>query len=163
MQSSFGTGKGGSDRALHDGRNAIYLIHLNTLPGFVHWSVTAAMCLKVLGCIFGIPRDVCTLAAALSVKSPFAALTSEIVGQWLGFPVLRGFLKYDLVPTYPSMVYPPLSVPPTLALPPWWLLPYPPLLPMLATQTLLGSPQIYLLYRLPRYKALSYIVHLLST
>ena len=36
------------------------------------------MFVKVLGCIFGIPRDVCTLAAALSVKSPFAALTSEI-------------------------------------------------------------------------------------
>lgn len=28
--------------------------------------------LLVLGCIFGIPRDVCTVAAALSVKSPFA-------------------------------------------------------------------------------------------
>ncbi|CAJ1440296.1 unnamed protein product [Effrenium voratum] len=28
--------------------------------------------LLVLGCIFGIPRDVCTLAASLSVKSPFA-------------------------------------------------------------------------------------------
>eukprot|EP00928_Gymnodinium_smaydae_P039467 TRINITY_DN26960_c0_g1_i1.p1 TRINITY_DN26960_c0_g1~~TRINITY_DN26960_c0_g1_i1.p1 ORF type:complete len:1213 (-),score=240.06 TRINITY_DN26960_c0_g1_i1:341-3829(-) len=28
--------------------------------------------LLVLGCIFGVPRDVCTLAAALSTKSPFA-------------------------------------------------------------------------------------------
>merc|ERR1740123_2985949 len=28
--------------------------------------------LLVLGCIFGIPRDVCTLAASLSMKSPFA-------------------------------------------------------------------------------------------
>eukprot|EP00439_Symbiodinium_sp_Y106_P022708 s3761_g2.t2 len=28
--------------------------------------------LLVLGCIFGVPGDVCTLAAALSVKSPFA-------------------------------------------------------------------------------------------
>lgn len=28
--------------------------------------------LLVLGCIFGVPRDVCTVAAALSMKSPFA-------------------------------------------------------------------------------------------
>eukprot|EP00927_Polykrikos_kofoidii_P076815 TRINITY_DN73840_c0_g1_i1.p1 TRINITY_DN73840_c0_g1~~TRINITY_DN73840_c0_g1_i1.p1 ORF type:complete len:1800 (+),score=403.34 TRINITY_DN73840_c0_g1_i1:624-5402(+) len=32
--------------------------------------------LLVLGCIFGVPRDVCTLAAGLSMKSPFAVSVS---------------------------------------------------------------------------------------
>ena len=50
--------------------------HLATLP------VDAGMGkLLVLGCLFGIPREVCVLASALSTKSPFKASVSKGKGE----------------------------------------------------------------------------------